>query len=55
MATIKLDVEEMPDYDEAVDAEYDQEADPDYAEGEQGEFADDFADPDSEEASQEWE
>jgi hypothetical protein len=43
------------DYDEAADPSYNEGADPDYDECGQGEFADDFADPDSEEAgSQEW-
>ncbi len=52
MTTVKL--EDAPDYDEAQDVEYDAGADPDYDEGGQREFADDFADHDSEEASQEW-
>ena len=64
MSLQKFSRETQPeDYDEAVDPSYDEGADPDYAadtdpdyeEGVQGEFADDFADPDSEEAgSQEW-
>ena len=41
-------------YDEVADPDYEQLTDPDYDDTSQGEFADDFRDPDSEEASQEY-
>lgn len=53
MPTLKLE-EDAPEYDEAQDVDYEQGAGPDHEEGRQGEFADAFADPDSEKASQEW-
>ena len=53
---------QQPDHDEAIDAEYDQVADPEYDdaaqpsydEGSQPDYGTDFADPDAQEASQEW-
>jgi hypothetical protein len=53
---------QQPDYDEAIDPEYDQGADPDYDdviqpsydEGAQPDYDTDVADPDAQEASQEW-
>jgi len=49
-----LTYDQVPDYDEAADPDDEQGPDPDYDEGSQGEFADEFRDPDSEEASQEY-
>jgi len=46
-----LTYDEAPTYDEATDTDYETFADPDYDEGSQGEFADEFHGPDSEEVS----
>jgi len=48
-----LTYDQAPTYDEATDSDYDL-VDPDYDEGSQGEFADDFTEPDYEEAGQEY-
>lgn len=50
-----LTYDQAPDYDETgIDPDYETFADPDYDEGSQGEFADEFTDADSEDASQEY-
>jgi hypothetical protein len=53
MATVKLDAEQEPDYDQ-VDPDYDLGADPDYDEGSQ-DASYEVSDPDADDGgSQEW-
>ena len=54
MATVKLDREDAPSYDEAHDADYEDQAHPEVDEGAQVEYPEGFADEDAEESSQEW-
>ena len=54
MATVKLDREDAPLYDEAYDVDYENSGHPDVDEGAQVEYPEDFADADAEEGSQEW-
>lgn len=62
MSLQKYSTVQQPDHDEAIDPDYDQVADPDYDditqpsydEGSQPDYSTDFADPDAQEASQEW-
>ena len=53
MATVKLDREDAPDYDEAQDVEYPDAGQPDFDEGPQTEYSEGFADAEDE-CSQEW-
>lgn len=48
-----LTYDQAPTYDEAADPDYDS-IDPDYDEGQQHEFANDFSEPDYEDAGQEY-
>jgi len=48
-----LTYDQVPEYDKAADPNYDL-VDPDYDEGSQDEFVDDFTEPDYEEAGQEY-
>ena len=55
MATVKKDLVQEPDYDEARDVSYDDEGQPDYDESTQTEYSDDFGDGDADDdPSQEW-
>ena len=54
MATVKMDREDVPLYDEAYDVDYEDQGHPDVDEGAQVEFFEGFADEDAEESSQEW-
>ena len=53
MATLKLDREDVPAYDEAQDMSYEDEGQPDFDEGPQVEYQESFSGSD-EETSQEW-
>ncbi|MGI4742629.1 MAG: hypothetical protein ACRYG7_46315 [Janthinobacterium lividum] len=55
MATVKKDLDQGRDYDDAQDMSYDDEQQPDYDEGAQVEYGDDFGEADADDsASQEW-
>ena len=54
MSLQKFTATTQPDYDEAVDPDYDEGTDPDYDDIVQPSYDTDFADPDAQEASQEW-
>ena len=54
MATVKLDREDAPTYDEAHDVDYEDQGHPEVDEGVQVEYPEGFADEDVEESSQEW-
>lgn len=62
MSLQKYTAAKQPDHDEAIEPEYERGADPDYDdttqasydEGAQPDYEADFADPDAQEASQEW-
>ena len=54
MATVKLDREDTPSYDEAHDVDYEDQGHPEFDEGAQVEYPEGFADEDAEEGSQEW-
>ena len=54
MATVKLDREDAPLYDEAYDVDYEDQGHPEVDEGAHVEFPEGFADEDAEESSQEW-
>ena len=54
MATVKLDREDAPSYDEAYDVDYEEQGQPDNDEGAHVEYPEGFADEDAEESSQEW-
>ena len=54
MATLKLDREDAPSYDEAPDVDYEDQGQPDVDQGAQAEYPEGFANEDAEEGSQEW-
>jgi hypothetical protein len=54
MATLKLDPEDAPDYDEAQDVQYPDEGQPDFDEGPQVEYGEGFANADEDVGSHEW-
>ena len=54
MATVKLDCEDAPSYDEAYDVDYEDPGHPEVDEGAQVEYPEGFVDEGVEESSQEW-
>jgi hypothetical protein len=55
MATIKLDREEQPDFDEAMDVSYEDEGQPDFDDGGQPDYEESFQEEEmADEGNQEW-